>query len=91
MDLFNYIYQYLAIEIMGSPLLFGFLVIVIAVAFLLISQAPKWAVFLYSTPIILVLTAPGYEPVLIPEWVFYIVLIFLGLMWGFVIIRIKNS
>jgi len=90
-ELIDMVYNYLAIEIMGHPLLFGFSIAVVCILILVALSLPKWAIMSYSTPIILALCAPNYHPVLLPEWVFYVVLIFLGILWGLTIIRIKGG
>lgn len=90
-ELIDMIYNYLAVEILGHPLLLGLTIAVICIGILFALGLPKWAIMSYSTPVILSLCAPNYHPVLLPEWVFYIVLIFLGILWGLTIIRIKGG
>lgn len=90
-EIIDMIYQYLAIEILGHPLILGLTIVAFCVIILIALGLPKWAIFSYSTPVVLALCAPGYHPVLLPEWVFYVVLIFLGILWGMVIIRFKGG
>lgn len=90
-ELIDMTYEYLAYEILGHPLLLGISIAVICILVLIALGLPKWAIMSYSTPVILALCAPAYHPILLPEWVFYVVLIFLGILWGMVIIRIKGG
>lgn len=90
-EIIDFIYQYLAIEIFGHPLLFGVSIAIFCILILIALNLPKWAIMSYSTPIILSLCAPNYHPILLPEWVFYIVLIFLGILWGLTIIKFKGG
>lgn len=89
--LIDYIFQYLAFEILGDPLLFGFSIATLSIIILIALGLPKWAIMSYTTPVLLALCAPGYYPLLLPEWVFYVVLIFLGILWGLTIIRLKGG
>lgn len=90
LEIITQIYEHLAIDILGNPLLFGLTALAVCGLILFVSGIPKWALMAYLTPIILGLCAPGYHPILLPEWVFYIVLIFLGVLWGTLIIKIKG-
>lgn len=90
-ELIDMIFQYLSVEIVGSPLLFGVMIASFSVILLLIINIPKWAVMSYTTPIILSLSSPSYHPLLLPEWVFYVVLIFLGILWSAVILKFKGD
>lgn len=87
----DYIYQYLAYSVLGHPLLVGLLVLSVSVLLLIGLNLPRWAIMSYTSPVVLALSAPGYQPILIPEWVFYIVLIFLGIMWANAIMKIKGG
>lgn len=78
-------------NIAGSPLIFGLILLTFFLIWLLVLKFPKWAILVYSSTMLIVLCAPNYHPVLLPEWVFYIVLIFLGILWGFVIIKFKGG
>jgi len=90
-ELIDMSYQYIAYEILGHPLLLGILITVLSIGCLFALGIPKWAIMSYSTPILISLSAPAYHPVLLPEWVFYLLLIFLGISWGLVIIRFKGG
>ena len=83
-------YEYLAIDVLGHPLLFGISLLSIIVLMMMVSGMPRWGILIYGSSFTLALSSPGYHPILIPEWVFYIVLIMLGLIWSAVIIRIKS-
>lgn len=90
-EIIDQLYNYLGVEILGHPVLLGLTIAGLCIICLLALALPKWAVMSYTTPVILALCAPGYHPILLPEWVFYIVLIFLGILWGLTIIRIKGG
>lgn len=90
-ELIDMIYNFLAVEVLGHPLLLGITLASFCISLLIALSLPKWAIMSYSTPIILSLCAPNYHPLLLPEWVFYVVLIFLGILWGQTIIKIKGG
>lgn len=90
-EIINRLYEYLAVEILGSPLLFGIMILALAVLLLIAIGLPRWAILSYSTPMAVALSSPFYHPILMPEWIFYIILIFLGILWGLMIIKIKGG